>query len=421
MMIRSAARGAVAAASVVCVGVSVTLRSVPDLRHALSPSVGGRALRGHSPEVRVRRRDERPVAPPEGPRVAAWPYSLPSHDGDRGRPSEIAGRFAGSFRERRCRTGTSRRGRTGADPGPRADHGRRGGCPESGRHPAGLGHRRLCRRVDRRPAGDVGGPANGPRADRPGYGAAPRSLDRDCRIETPLAGREGGGGRRTPSAGPRRVEGAVVGEMSRALAPRALSSMASPARPLCVVRRPSRPAAAHAAANRRLIWVTPRPITRSAGAGDSAACSRRTAAAQPATKYRMLAHLSSGFAADRRNVTTTSSLAVARNADSWRSSLRAPIWSQFQNAADQAACAEAVRLVQDRHPAHSALSPSGQPPRPNARSGDVVVSALASKEATVAQRRRIGICTLILMCTLHEQARCQPGLADTGKCLKNKV
>ena len=74
--------------------------------------------------------------------------------------------------------------------------------------------------------------------------------------------------------------------------------------------------------------------------------------------------------------------------------LRAPIWSQFQNAADQAACAEAVRLVQDRHPARSATSPSGLPPRPDDRSGDVVVSAPASKEATVAQRRRIGICTL---------------------------
>ena len=64
--------------------------------------------------------------------------------------------------------------------------------------------------------------------------------------------------------------------------------MASPARPLCVVRRPSSPAAAQAAANRRLIWVIPSPITNSAGAGDSAACSRRTEDDLPVHSFRTL-------------------------------------------------------------------------------------------------------------------------------------
>ena len=48
--------------------------------------------------------------------------------------------------------------------------------------------------------------------------------------------------------------------MSWVLAPRAVSSTASPTRPLCEVLRPSSPAAAQAAANRRLIWWTARPM-----------------------------------------------------------------------------------------------------------------------------------------------------------------
>ena len=48
--------------------------------------------------------------------------------------------------------------------------------------------------------------------------------------------------------------------------------------PPCGVLRPSRPAAAQAAANRRLIWCTPRAMTESAGAGFVAACSPRSAA-----------------------------------------------------------------------------------------------------------------------------------------------
>ena len=83
--------------------------------------------------------------------------------------------------------------------------------------------------------------------------------------------------------------------------------MASPARPLCVVRRPSRPTAAQSAANRQLIWVTSSPVTSSACAGDSAACSRRTASAQPPTKRRTLAQSPSECALERRTVTMTSS------------------------------------------------------------------------------------------------------------------
>ena len=48
---------------------------------------------------------------------------------------------------------------------------------------------------------------------------------------------------------------------------------AGPTRPLCEVLRPSSPAAAQAAANRRLIWWTARPMTASVGVGDVAAYS----------------------------------------------------------------------------------------------------------------------------------------------------
>ena len=59
-------------------------------------------------------------------------------------------------------------------------------------------------------------------------------------------------------------------------APRAVSSTASPTRPPCEVLRPSRPAAAQAAANRRFTWLTPRRMTESPGSGAVAACRRRT-------------------------------------------------------------------------------------------------------------------------------------------------
>ena len=55
-------------------------------------------------------------------------------------------------------------------------------------------------------------------------------------------------------------------------APRAVSSTARPTRPPCDVLRPSRPAAAQAAVNRRLIWSTLRPTTESPGSGETAAC-----------------------------------------------------------------------------------------------------------------------------------------------------
>ena len=45
-----------------------------------------------------------------------------------------------------------------------------------GTHPAGHGHRRLCRRVDQRPAGNAAGAAGGPRPDQLGDGTPGRSL-----------------------------------------------------------------------------------------------------------------------------------------------------------------------------------------------------------------------------------------------------
>ena len=69
-------------------------------------------------------------------------------------------------------------------------------------------------------------------------------------------------------------------------APRAVSSTARPTRPPCDVLRPFRPAAAQAAANRRLIWSTLRPTTASPGSGETAACRLRTAAAQLPTRRR---------------------------------------------------------------------------------------------------------------------------------------
>ena len=114
---------------------------------------------------------------------------------------------SGSFSGQRCPAGTGRRGRAGtprAAPGPQADHGRPGGRPQVGRHSAGHGHRHLCRRVDQRPAGHVGGSAGGPRTDQ-GSSTTVVSHNRGCCTETPLPHREGRGGRPAPSAGPRGV------------------------------------------------------------------------------------------------------------------------------------------------------------------------------------------------------------------------
>ena len=137
-----------------------------------------------------------------------------SEDAAQASPVE-SGAPSGSFSGRRCPAGTRRRGRacaTRAAPGPQADHGRPRRRPEVGRHPAGHRHRRLCRRVDRRPARDVGGSPSGPQADQLGDGTLGRSLDRGCRTETPLPRREGRGGRPAPSAGPRGVGGPIMAE-----------------------------------------------------------------------------------------------------------------------------------------------------------------------------------------------------------------
>ena len=120
---------------------------------------------------------------------------------------------SGSFSGQRCPAGTGRRGRAGAAraaPGPQADHGRPRRRPEVGRHPPSYGHRRLCRRVDQRPAGDGRGSPSGPRTDQLGDGTLGRSLDRGCRTETPLPRREGRGGRPAPSAGPQGVGGPIM-------------------------------------------------------------------------------------------------------------------------------------------------------------------------------------------------------------------
>ena len=90
-------------------------------------------------------------------------------------------------------------------------------------------------------------------------------------------------------------------------APRAVSSTARPTRPPCDVLRPSRPAAAQAAANRRLIWSTLRPTTESPGSGETAACRLRTAAAQLPTRRRTSARPPGGSDFERWTVTTTSS------------------------------------------------------------------------------------------------------------------
>ena len=90
-------------------------------------------------------------------------------------------------------------------------------------------------------------------------------------------------------------------------APRAVSSTARPTRPPCDVLRPSRPAAAQAAANRRLIWSTLRPTTASPGCGETAACRLRTAAAQLPTRRRTSARPPRGSDFERWTVTTTSS------------------------------------------------------------------------------------------------------------------
>ena len=63
------------------------------------------------------------------------------------------------------------------------------------------------------------------------------------------------------------------GLLPRAVRPRAaVISTASPTRPPCEVLRPSRPTAAQAAAKRRLIWSTPRPMTGSAGSRSRRGC-----------------------------------------------------------------------------------------------------------------------------------------------------
>ena len=119
---------------------------------------------------------------------------------------------SGSFSGQRCPAGTGRRGRAGAArtaPGPQADRGRPRRRPEVGRHPPSYGHRRLCRRVDQRPAGDGRGSPSGPRTDQ-GGSATLVSHNRGCRTETPLPWRKGRGGRPAPSAGPRGVGGPIM-------------------------------------------------------------------------------------------------------------------------------------------------------------------------------------------------------------------
>ena len=100
-----------------------------------------------------------------------------------------SGAPSGSFRGRRRRTGTRRRGRAGtggAGPGRPVDRRGQDGRPAVGEHHPGHGNPHRRRGVDRRPAGDAGVTAGGPRADQLGDGALGRSLDRGCRIERPL-------------------------------------------------------------------------------------------------------------------------------------------------------------------------------------------------------------------------------------------
>ena len=186
----------------------------------------------------------RPAPPGLVKRVIEWVRERVGRLFDRLRPSKPAQRpdRAGSagVEPEPEQAAAARTGAAGADPGSgrQADHGCRGGCPEVGRHPAGLGHYHLRRRVARRQAGDTGGPAGDPRSDQLGNGASPQSLDRGCRIETPLAGREGGGGRPAPSASPRRVAGAVVGAPPDY--PKAGTGESWPAGPERARRRPHR-------------------------------------------------------------------------------------------------------------------------------------------------------------------------------------
>ena len=112
-------------------------------------------------------RPEPPASPGLVKRLFEWVRERVRKMLRRLRPSKAAhhrDRSAGAAMSSRH----GRRGRAGAAraaPGPQADHGRPGGRPEVGRHPAGHRHRRLCRRVDQRPAGDVGGSPSGPRTD----------------------------------------------------------------------------------------------------------------------------------------------------------------------------------------------------------------------------------------------------------------
>ena len=130
------------------------------LTQTLSDRAGALAIAAEQPEP--------PASPGLVKRLFEWVRERVQKMLHRLRPSR-ASASSGSFRGRWCRTGTGRRGRAGtarAAPGPQADHGRPGGRPEVGRHPAGHRHPHLCRRVDQRPAGDVGGSPSGPRTDR---------------------------------------------------------------------------------------------------------------------------------------------------------------------------------------------------------------------------------------------------------------
>ena len=157
-------------------------RQAGSVSQTLSDRARARALAAERPEPPdVTRPGEAAV------RLAA---RASAQDAPQASPVE-SGAPSGSFSGQRYRSGTGRRGGAGsARPasGPRADHGRAGGRPQVGTHRAGHGHRRFCRRVDRRPAGDAGGSAGGPRADQLGDGAPGRSLGRGRPIESPLPG-----------------------------------------------------------------------------------------------------------------------------------------------------------------------------------------------------------------------------------------
>ena len=144
---------------------------------------------------------------------AAFRVAAGARSEDAAQASPVESRApSGSFSGRRCPAGTGRRGRacaTRAAPGPQADRGRPRRRPQVGRHPPSYGHRRLCRRVDRRPAGDARSSPSGPRSDQ-GGGTTVVSNNRGCRTETPLPRRKGRGGRPAPSAGPRGVGGPIM-------------------------------------------------------------------------------------------------------------------------------------------------------------------------------------------------------------------